>query len=170
MYRNPFSCRGTVKAAAEYRGRKSSVTTQIIPVPTRDWKVVAGERSAAAPELAIDGDSSTLWHTHAAQGELAPPQALEIDMGRPLTLPPLSIRRAGSATGTADRYAVYLSMDGNTWGAPAAEGEFSNIRANPVPQRIDLKAPVKARYLRFVGKRVVEGSHVAVAELGVLGK
>lgn len=55
-------------------------------------------------------------------------------------------------------------------GAPAAEGEFSNIRANPVPQRIDLKAPVKARYLRFVGKRVVEGSHVAVAELGVLGK
>lgn len=55
-------------------------------------------------------------------------------------------------------------------GAPAAEGEFSNIRANPVPQRIDLKAPVKARYLCFVGKRVVEGSHVAVAELGVLGK
>ena len=55
-------------------------------------------------------------------------------------------------------------------GTPAAEGEFSNIRANPVPQRIDLKAPVKARYLRFVGKRVVEGSHVAVAELGVLEK
>ena len=40
----------------------------------------------------------------------------------------------------------------------------------PFPLRIDLKAPVKARYLRFVGKRVVEGSHVAVAELGVLGK
>ena len=56
MYRNPFFLPAgwTVKAAAEYRGRKSSVTTQIIPVPTRDWKVVAGERSAAAPELAID--------------------------------------------------------------------------------------------------------------------
>ena len=59
------------------------MTTQLIPVPTRDWKVVSGESSAAAPELAIDGDSSTRWHTHAAQGELAPPQALEIDMGRP---------------------------------------------------------------------------------------
>lgn len=173
MYRNPFflPVGGTVKAAAEYRGRKSSVTTQIIPVPTRDWKVVAGERSAAAPDLAIDGDSSTLWHTHAAQGELAPPQALEIDMGRPVNVAAVIYTpRRDSATGTVDRYAVYLSMDGNTWGAPAAEGEFSNIRANPVPQRIDLKAPVKARYLRFVGKRVVEGSHVAVAELGVLGK
>ncbi len=133
--------------------------------------MVAGERSAAAPELAIDGDSSTLWHTHAAQGELAPPQALEIDMGRPVNVAAVIYTpRRDSATGTVDRYAVYLSMDGNTWGAPAAEGEFSNIRANPVPQRIDLKAPVKARYLRFVGKRVVEGSHVAVAELGVLGK
>ena len=120
--------------------------------------MVAGERSAAAPELAIDGDSSTLWHTHAAQGELAPPQALEIDMGRPVNVAAVIYTpRRDSATGTVDRYAVYLSMDGNTWGAPAA-------------QRIDLKAPVKARYLRFVGKRVVEGSHVAVAELGVLGK
>ena len=59
---------------------------------------------------------------------------------------------------------------GTHGGLPLRRGEFSNIRANPVPQRIDLKAPVKARYLRFVGKRVVEGSHVAVAELVVLGK
>ena len=55
-------------------------------------------------------------------------------------------------------------------GGSAAEGEFSNIRANPVLQRIDLKTPVKARYLRFVGRRVLEGSHVVIAELGVLEK
>ncbi|XBD73714.1 hypothetical protein ABFY27_12635 [Akkermansia massiliensis] len=58
-----------MKAVGEYRGRRSFVTAQIIPVPTRDWKVAAGERSAAAPELAIDGNPSTLWHTHAAQGK-----------------------------------------------------------------------------------------------------
>ena len=173
VYREPFllPAGGTVKAVGEYRGRRSSVTAQIIPVPTRHWKVAAGERSAAAPELAIDGDPSTLWHTHAAQGEIAPPQALEIDMGRPVNVAAVIYTpRKDSAKGTVDRYAVYLSADGNDWGAPAAEGEFSNIRANPVPQRIDLKTPVKARYLRFVGKRVVEGSHVAVAELGVLEK
>ena len=173
VYREPFllPAGGTVKAVGEYRGRRSSVTAQIIPVPTRDWKVAAGERSAAAPELAIDGNPSTLWHTHAAQGEIAPPQALEIDMGRPVNVAAVIYTpRKDSAKGTVDRYAVYLSADGNDWGAPAAEGEVSNIRANPVPQRIDLETPVKARYLRFVGKRVVEGSHVAVAELGVLEK
>lgn len=173
VYREPFllPAGGTVKAVSEYRGRRSSVTAQIIPVPTRDWKVAAGERSAAAPELAIDGNPSTLWHTHAAQGEIAPPQALEIDMGRPVNVAAVIYTpRKDSAKGTVDRYAIYLSADGNDWGAPAAEGEFSNIRANPVPQRIDLETPVKARYLRFVGKRVVEGSHVAVAELGVLEK
>ena len=130
-----------------------------------------GPQSAVYRELAIDGDPSTLWHTHAAQGEIAPPQALEIDMGRPVNVAAVIYTpRKDSAKGTVDRYAVYLSADGNDWGAPAAEGEFSNIRANPVPQRIDLETPVKARYLRFVGKRAVEGSHVAVAELGVLEK
>lgn len=173
VYREPFllPAGGMVKAVGEYRGRRSSVTAQIIPVPTRDWKVVAGERSVAAPELAIDGNSSTLWHTHAAQGEIAPPQGLEIDMGRPVNVASVIYTpRKDSAKGTIDRYAVYLSTDGSDWGNPAAEGEFSNIRANPVPQRIDLETPVKARYLRFVGKRVVEGSHVVVAELGVLEK
>ena len=70
--------------------------------------------------------------------------------------------RRDSATGTIDRYAVYLSADGNTWGAPAAEGEFSNIRAHPVPQRIDLKAPVKVRYLCLLytsRRRIVNGTY-----------
>ena len=50
VYREPFllPAGGTVKAVSEYRGRRSSVTAQIIPVPTRDWKGAAGARSAAA--------------------------------------------------------------------------------------------------------------------------
>lgn len=173
VYEKPFMLPsgGTVKAVSEYRGKSSSVATSVIPVPTRDWKVLAGERRASAPELAFDGDPATLWHTHAAQGELPPPQALDIDMGREVNVAAVIYTpRRNSARGTIDQYAVYLSRDGKDWGAPVAEGEFSNIRANPVPQRIDLKAPVKSRYLRFVGKRVLEGSHVAVGELGVVEK
>lgn len=173
VYEKPFvlSGGGTVKAASEGNGRKSSVTARVVPVPSRDWKVIGGERAASAPELAFDGDSGTLWHTHAPQGEIAPPQALDIDMGRAVNVAAvLYAPRADSAKGTIDQYAVYFSEDGREWGAPAAEGEFSNIRANPVLQRIDLKTPVKARYLRFVGRRVLEGSHVVIAELGVLEK
>ncbi|MFR1318799.1 MAG: discoidin domain-containing protein [Akkermansia sp.] len=173
VYEKPFvlSGGGTVKAVSEGNGRKSSVTARVVPVPSRDWKVIGGERAASAPELAFDGDSGTLWHTHAPQGEIAPPQALDIDMGRAVNVAAvLYAPRADSAKGTIDQYAVYFSEDGREWGAPAAEGEFSNIRANPVLQRIDLKTPVKARYLRFVGRRVLEGSHVVIAELGVLEK
>ena len=173
VYEKPFMLPsgGTVKAVSEYRGKVSSVAASVIPVPVRDWKVLAGERKASAPELAFDGDPDTLWNTHAAQGELPPPQALDIDMGREVNAAAVIYTpRRDSARGTIDQYAVYLSRDGKDWGAPVAEGEFSNIRANPVPQRIDLKAPARARYLRFVGKRVLEGSHVAVAELGVVEK
>ncbi len=173
VYEKPFMLPsgGTVKAVSEYRGKVSSVATSVIPVPVRDWKVLAGERKASAPELAFDGDPATLWHTHTAQGELPPPQALDIDMGREVNAAAVIYTpRRDSARGTIDQYAVYLSRDGKDWGVPVAEGEFSNIRANPVPQRIDLKAPARARYLRFVGKRVLEGSHVAVAELGVVEK
>ena len=173
VYEKPFvlSGGGTVKAASEGNGRKSSVTARVVPVPSRDWKVIGGERAASAPELAFDGDSGTLWHTHAPQGEIAPPQALDIDMGRAVNVAAvLYAPRADSAKGTIDQYAVYFSEDGREWGAPAAEGEFSNIRANPVLQRIDLKTPVKARYLRFEGRGVLEGSHVVIAELGVLEK
>lgn len=173
VYEKPFMLPygGTVKAVSEYRGKASSVAACVIPVPVRDWKLLAGERKASAPELAFDGDPATLWHTHAAQGELPPPQALDIDMGREVNAAAVVYTpRRDSARGTIDQYAVYLSRDGKDWGVPVAEGEFSNIRANPVPQRIDLKAPVRARYLRFVGKRVLEGSHVAVAELGVVEK
>lgn len=173
VYEKPFMLPsgGTVKAVSEYRGKVSSVAASVIPVPVRDWKALAGERKASAPELAFDGDPATLWHTHAAQGELPPPQALDIDMGREVNAAAVIYTpRRDSARGTIDQYAVYLSRDGKDWGVPVAEGEFSNIRANPVPQRIDLKAPVRARYLRFVGKRVLEGSHVAVAELGVVEK
>lgn len=173
VYEKPFMLPsgGTVKAVSEYRGKTSSVAASVIPVSTRDWNVLAGERRASAPELAFDGDPATLWHTHAAQRELPPPQALDIDMGREVNVAAVIYTpRMDSARGTIDQYAVYLSRDGKDWGTPVAEGEFSNIRANPVPQRIDLKAPGKSRYLRFIGKRVLEGSHVAVGELGVVEK
>ena len=62
---------------------------------------------------------------------------------------------------------MYLSNDGKNWGRPAAAGEFSNIKANPICQKIAMKHPVKARYMRFVAKSVVDGNHVVVAELGV---
>ena len=66
-----------------------------------------------------------------------------------------------------DKYRFDLSRDGLKW-VTLAEGEFSNIRANPIEQVVPLKKPVKARYLRFTGLHAVEKNHVSAAEFGVI--
>lgn len=159
---------GTVKAAYEKNGKMSSVATQLVAASTKDWKAIAAPRSSVSPELAFDGNRSSLWHTHAARGEIAPPLSLDIDLGRQTVVGSvLYTPRQDSGKGVVDQYSVSLSNDGKTWEL-AAEGEFSNIKANPVTQRIELKKPVRARYMRFTARRVIEGNHVSIAELGVL--
>jgi len=37
-------------------------------------------------------------------------------------------------------------------------------------QTVDLAKPVRARYFKFVALHVVQGRHVTVAELGILGE
>jgi len=51
-----------------------------------------------------------------------------------------------------------------------ADGEFSNIKSNPVEQVITLDHPHDARYFKFTARHVISGSGAAVAELGVLLK
>ena len=61
-------------------------------------------------------------------------------------------------------YAFYTSDDGKSW-TLRAEGEFGNVLANPVRQRVTLAQPVKARYFKFVGTHAANDcNHVAVAE------
>ncbi len=50
-----------------------------------------------------------------------------------------------------DRYRFEVSTNGRDW-ALVAEGEFSNMRANPIEQRVNF-APVNARWWRFVPER-----------------
>jgi alpha-L-fucosidase len=71
--------------------------------------------------------------------------------------------------GLVDSYIYAISNDGKNW-QQVAEGEFANIRSNPVEQIITLDHTYNARYFKFTAKRVISGNGVAVAELGVLVK
>ena len=83
-----------------------------------------------------------------------------------MTLP----RSDGTPRGLVDQYEVCVSADGTTWGAPAAAGEFANIKANPIQQVVRFAQPVEGRYVKFVARHSADGNHVTVAELGLLGK
>jgi alpha-L-fucosidase len=75
-------------------------------------------------------------------------------------------RHDGLLAGVPDRYRFETSLDGTTW-SQAAEGEFGNLRENPVKQTVSF-APASARYFRFTGLHALEKNHVSVAEIGVV--
>ena len=66
-----------------------------------------------------------------------------------------------------DRYTFEVSQDGKTW-KKAAEGEFSNLRANPIELNVNFsKKEPNVRYFRFTGTRAIEKNHVSAAEISV---
>lgn len=118
--------------------------------------------AADKAHLAFDGKPATMWE-HAKT-----PSHFVVDMKKPHTLNGFAYvpRQDGKTHGMTSRYRVELSMDGKTW-KNVAEGEFGNLRANPVEQQISFPAQ-KARYVRFFSTAAVDGSGSSVAELKLL--
>ena len=133
------------------------------------WKVVGKSHDSPGGEArrAIDGDPTTLWHTHGPDGEHGLPQEITVDMGSAKSLAGFTYTpRTGVLHGMVDQFTFQLSLDGKTW-QTAASGEFGNLRANPVEQTVAFP-PAKARYFRFIATRAIEKNHAAVAEIGVV--
>lgn len=134
------------------------------------WKVVEASYEAPGGEArrAIDGNPRTLWHTYGPDGEHHLPQSIVVDLGGEKTLKGFTYtpRTDGTTNGMVDRYAVYVSTDAKQWKL-VAEGEFGNLRANPIEQTISFE-PVKARYFKFEAKHALDLNHAVVAELGVV--
>jgi alpha-L-fucosidase len=132
------------------------------------WTLMA-DSSGQNPLYAIDENPGSLWTTinrdSTAQFEA---KSLSVDLGKITTIKSFTYlpRQDKKLDGIVDQYTFEVSVDGKTWNEVAA-GEFSNIRANPISQLIELKAPASARYFRFTGKRSVKGNGISVAELGI---
>lgn len=136
-----------------------------------DWKVTASFETSDHPAVhAIDGNPSTIWCTHdSVKGEQGPPQSITIDLGTMQDLAAVTVlpRQDGTPHAMVDRYRLEWSADGNQWSKPL-EGEFSNLRANPVEQRINLPEGSKAKVLRFTALHVLEKNNVTIAEIVVV--
>ncbi len=115
----------------------------------KDWV------SAVAP--ALDGNTATLWSG----------QRMEADMGKVYTIAAFSCtpRQDSRLEGIVDRYRFEVSLNGKSW-QQVAEGEFSNMRANPIEQRVFF-VPVQARYWRFTPLSTLNGDAATVAEINI---
>lgn len=128
------------------------------PINRGPWKT-----TPASAKAALDGNPGTMWQADKA------PASFTVDMGRRVSIASFSYlpRQDKKTQGMTDRYKLEVSDDGKTW-TTAAEGEFGNLRANPIEQRIYF-SPVRVRFLRFTAERALNGRGVTVPELNFYG-
>jgi alpha-L-fucosidase len=138
------------------------------------WKVVrvdseetAGADNAAA--RAIDGDSSTIWHTR-WNADQKQPHTITVDMGKTHRIAGFTYlpRQDGLLNGVVEKYRFETSVDGANWMTNIADGSFANIQNNPSLQEVSF-APVSARYFRFTSLQAIWNSGwTSAAEISVL--
>jgi beta-galactosidase len=138
-------------------------------VDRSQWKVVSVDSYQGGNEAryAIDGNTSTFWHTAWGNNEPQCPHTIVIDMAKQYTVSAVTYlaRQDGSQNGMVKGYEIYLSNDGSTWGTAVATGEFRNTTAQQVAT---LRTPTKARYLKFVAKSEINGrAWTSAAEISI---
>jgi alpha-L-fucosidase len=178
LYTSPITLplSGTVQAACLLpNGQLGVVASRHFAglMPT-GWKVVGTDSEEtnltdSAAARAIDGDSSTFWHTRWNEDQKLP-HFITVDMGVSRRIGGFTYlpRQDGSINGTVENYRFESSADGVNWTTNIASGRFANIRNNPVLQEVPF-APVDARYFRFTALREINrAGWTSAAEISVL--
>jgi alpha-L-fucosidase len=138
------------------------------------WKVVSvdSEETVGADNSAaraIDGDSSTIWHTRWNADEKQP-HSITVDMGATHRIAGFTYlpRQDGLLNGVVEKYRFETSEGGVNWTTNVAYGSFANIQNNPSLQEVSF-APVNARFFRFTSLQAIWGSGwTSAAEISVL--
>jgi alpha-L-fucosidase len=171
-YTTPFLLEngGLVRAVAMEDKQSGEVSSEQFGVSKAGWKILENEPSAK-PQNAIDEDVHSLWSTLKADSTQAfAAGTISIDLGKITQISAFTYlpRQDKNLAGTIDQYAFYASKNGTDW-EEVTSGEFSNIRANPINQVVQLPHPVAAQFIRFVGRHSVSGNGITTAEIGIIG-
>jgi alpha-L-fucosidase len=150
---------GTIKAKS-FEDNQSAATMARFGLSKQNWKVKTTTDNA---EKAIDEDENTFLNTMSS--------AIIIDMGNEKAITAFTYlpRQDKKTDGIVNSYVWAVSTDNANW-QNVAEGEFSNIKSNPVEQVVSLKSPVKARYFKLTATKVISGEGISAAEIGILTK
>lgn len=96
-------------------------------------------------------------------------QPLVIDLGKEVSLKGFTyapLNEQAKPT-MAYRYTFYVSPDGKEWTKVPANGEFSNIMHNPLPQTVKFAQPQKARFIKL--DATTPDASAAVVEMEEIG-
>lgn len=144
--------------------RQSDVLTERFDISKKLWKLTTLEGTSPI-ELAIDEDPLTNWSVTKQQlsnykidlGELTPIKGF--------TYTPTQGRWV---SGVITHYSFYGSKDGINW-MLVSEGEFSNIIANPIQQKIRLPETTSVKYIKLIANKIMNDTDEAlIAEIGII--
>jgi hypothetical protein len=136
-----------------------------LKVVSVDSEETAGENGKGAN--AVDGDTSTIWHTQWQDASPACPHEIVIELAPAGTIKGFTYlpRQDDSGNGSIKDYEFYVSNDGQNFGPPVAKGAFEATK--------DLKtvtfAPQACRYVKLKALSEVNGeAWTSAAEIGVV--
>ena len=153
-----FSKKGTVKAISHDASfnKKSPVSSIRFDIPASAYMLVNPKDEKAS--VMLDGNGYTAYYL--PEGK----QQLELELKEEalisgFTYVPNQNRDAG---GHISNYQLYVNN------IKVAEGEFSNIKHNPIAQEIRFK-PTKGKLIRLVATRITEnGKRAGIGEFSVI--
>ncbi|WP_239132017.1 discoidin domain-containing protein [Paractinoplanes durhamensis] len=143
-------------------------------LPRTGWTVAADSQETAGEDgkaaNAIDGNTSTLWHTQWQDASPDLPHTFTIDMHAVNLVSGLGYlgRQDGAQFGNIGQYRIETSMDGTNWSPNVVTGSFSDIAT----AQTKTFASALARYVRLTavteaGRR---GPWTSAAEINLLGR
>ncbi|MCK9205923.1 MAG: alpha-L-fucosidase [Salinivirgaceae bacterium] len=167
LYHVPFQADGKVEIRAiaydPASGKSSPVGIGKFDISKKAWKI-EGTTDKNAGSI-FDGNTSTAWH----QGDKKLPADLVVDLGRNFNVCGFKYLpdQARWSSGIITHYQFFVSENNKDWKL-VNEGEFSNIKNNPLLQVKDF-TPVIARYIKLCALRNTSGDDMAgYAEVDVI--
>ncbi len=166
-----FDRKGEVKAISydPQNQRQSQISVKYFDIAATRFKIVnlhelAGgkkelkEKLQKSAKTMFDGNGYTTFYLPASAK-----QEIVVDLGQKynlkgFTYTPDQTRWGG---GVITRYEVYVDNK------PVAQGEFSNIKNNPIEQIITFP-PTQGQKVRLVAKNIINGKSAGIAEFSVL--
>lgn len=160
LYTTPFELpgKGTVEAIAHDPtfNKQSPVASKKFDVLSTGFNI-----SGAQADAMFDSNNSTVYSPSSGTNELVINLGKQYDVCG-FTYMPDGSRWGGGAIGG---YEIWAN------GTRIAQGEFSNIKANPIEQIIEFSQPVKTDKLTFVITKIADGANRArIVEFGILTK
>jgi alpha-L-fucosidase len=143
--------------------KSSPITLEKFGMVRKDWKIIGAEDEKVYAVL--DGNIASTWH----QRNKKMPVDLVIDFGSEQNLIGFKYHPDQGiwAPGIVTHFEFHVSADGKKWKL-VDQGEFSNIKNNPVWQ-IRKFSLVKARFIKLRALKNAEGNdNVGYAEIDVM--